>query len=61
MHAESYNVEMKRVDKKSPERKERLKGPRFSNYTSLSVPQVKILEEALTVDLLHALRKKLTP
>lgn len=61
IRTKSSSVEMKVVDEKLSSGKERLKGPRFSNYTSLSVLQAKILEEALNVDLLLTPRKKSTP
>lgn len=44
-----------------PRSKERLKGPRFNTYTSLSMPQAKIQEETHSANLLFATRKKPTP
>ncbi|KAG2397049.1 uncharacterized protein HKW66_Vig0245850 [Vigna angularis] len=37
------------------------KWPRFDRYSPLNVPRVRILEEALSGDLLPSLKKKLTP
>lgn len=60
MHVKSSKGDKKGANKKSYKGKERLKGPCFNNYTLLSVPQTKILEETLSADLFPTPRKKPT-